>query len=1140
MATAASRVIAVVIVVFILFGDLSPRAYAQQTDLYQRVLEQYENGRFEDADSLIQIAGDADSLSIELVLLRAKVRVEQRKFASAASDFQRVLSTEPGHPEAAFGLKRLGTSLLPTTATSALRLKALVEASPDDLALRLQYADALALEVDYGEAIKQYIAYLDRTQASPQVLSDVLVTIANYGRSHALGEKIALKYTETYPSSDDLYMRLGYFRLWQGKFTDARSAFDRALEINPSNGQARKGLEAIAQTVQVTNAREARLTALVSDVEDSPDDYEKRFQLVDRLVGNGQLFDASQHLNFIRKRFADRKEIRSRALAEFEKIRTAPVGRVRSKVDRRYVLLLQEPENAGRQFSFVESLLERKRFYEAYDQLTQVTDSLKNSARWENLFMQADNGLIQTNGFSPVYAVDRLFHLLRMDPDDLAMRYALIDSLVVYDRYVEAMDLLIRIPESSENDMMKDQGYQGRLNSIATKQLEYAEKRIGELNQSLSGRTGAEADELQRELISHYVTVGNPELARAQFERLISLNPSDLELNLEWVEFLRTTEELELAAEEAALLLERFPDHVGVQKAYVLTHLRTEIDETTKTLLSTLISDTTLTDVGFLLEVATYFVDTRQIDAAEELLGKVEAAGDERTVSRSESVRQLLRRERTRIEEDGLFEQLNHARRLVVSKNYEAGIREYEKYFDARGIRNRDEVEELAEAYLADSNLVSALSMLEDLQNEAFTYDRGKEIARIKIMKGDFEGALRILDTLVSINPRDLEASLLQADGLKELGVYEEAQSILDQTAASARGSELLGERVASIESDIRRKLTERGQWVSYDFVGIIVPTAYSIHASGGGTEYDRRTEGLRAEVTLPAGAVVTAGFNSHFISGSRRLVPGSERVESRINQIFGSAFLDLTPPIRSEKASYTNRIFAEVGLYDYEGTRSVGYFKVRYWRQKKGKFLGSVGLRSDEGSIDLWSPGGGEFNLRLMQLDANGMYFAALPDSLLRIGGRLAVNVVSDNLGLPGGSRDRNVGLDLMLEASYKVIDHTYAGIAYYQLNYQSRTDTYFSPDQYEVTEFFLEYERESFSKWYVRLRGAIGAISRSSGSISQRLEADLIRRLTDNLSITLRSTVGEASRALGGGASSLFNVYNTFHLAGTVRWTL
>ena len=174
------------------------------------------------------------------------------------------------------------------------------------------------------------------------------------------------------------------------------------------------------------------------------------------------------------------------------------------------------------------------------------------------------------------------------------------------------------------------------------------------------------------------------------------------------------------------------------------------------------------------------------------------------------------------------------------------------------------------------------------------------------------------------------------------------------------------------------------------------------------------------------------------------------------------------------------------------------------------------------------------------MRLDVTGSYVAALPDSLLRFGGRLAVNVVSDNLGLSAGSNDRNIGSDVMIEAAYKVIDHTYVGIAHHQLNYQSRTDTYFSPDHYEVTELFVEFERERYSKWYLRLRGAIGAVSRSSGSISQRLELDLIRRLTDNVSITLSSTLGEASRALGGGASALFNQYNTFHFTGTVRWTL
>lgn len=1139
-ATGLSRVIAVVIVVYILSGGLPSRSYGQATELYRRALEQYEIGQFDRADSLIRALSSADSLSVELVLLRAKVRVQQEKFAAAAADFRKILSTEPGHPEAAFGLRRLGTVASPKVEMNANHLKGLIDGNPDDLTLRLQYADALALERDYDEAIKQYRIYLDGTQASPQILTDVLVTIANSGKSHGLGENIALEYTTTYPSSDDLQMRLGYFRLWRRNFTGAREAFDRALEINPSNQDAIEGITAIAGAIQSAKNQKARSSGLVAAVEKSPDDFEARFRLIDHQLRNGQIFDASQHLSFIERRFEDQEEIQSRVKVVLKKFHSFSAAQAGSRIDRLYLRLLQDPTKADRRFSLVKSLLSRKRYFEAYDQLTLVPDSLQDSERWEELFMQADSGLIQTNGFSPLYPVDRLFYLVQIKPDDLATRYALIDSLVAHHRYVEAMDLLIRIPGSYSVDMMKDQGYQGKLNTIVTRQYEYAGKRIVELNQFLAGIPDKEALKLRRELIDRYMIVGNRTLARAEFEHLRSLVPSDLSLELEWIEFLRSTDEIELAAKEAGRLLDRAGEDEEVQKVYVLTHLQQKLDPVTENLLINLVRDSTLTDPGFLLEVANHYIDIHQVDTAQTLLDRIEALGYERSTSRFESVTQLLNRERVRKRDADLFEQLNQARRLVASENYEAAIREYERYFDSRGIRVRAEVEELAAAHLADSNLVSALLLMEELQEEVFSYGLAKEIARIKAHHGDYPGALRVLDRLASINPRDIESSLIRADALQELGILDEAQSVVDRAAVTARGSKLLGQRVESIDSELRRKLMERGKWVGYDFVAILVPTAYSVHASGGGTRYDRRTEGLRAEVTLPIGAVVTAGFNSHSISGTRRLVPGSERVESRINQIFGSVFVDLTPPIRSEKASYTNRIFAEAGIYDYEGTRSVGYFSVRYWRQDKGRFLGSIGLRTNEGSIDLWSPGGGEFNLRLMRLDVTGSYVAALPDSLLRFSGRLAVNVVSDNLGLSAGSNDHNVGSDVTIEAAYKVIDHTYVGIAHHQLNYQSRTDTYFSPDHYEVTELFLEFERERYSKWYLRLRGAIGAVSRSSGSISQRLELDLIRRLTDNVSITLSSTLGEASRALGGGASALFNQYNTFHVAGTVRWTL
>ncbi|TDI71903.1 MAG: tetratricopeptide repeat protein [Bacteroidetes bacterium] len=1138
-ATDLFNMISVVIVVFTLAG-IPSRSFGQETDLYQQVLEQFEFGNFDGADSLIHSSTKPDSLSIELTLLRARIRIEQEKFNAAAVDFRKILSIEPGHPEAVFGLRRLGADVSPLVEMRVIRLKDLVDEYPDDLTLRLQYADELVLERDYSEAIKHYRIYLEGTQASPQVLTDILVVIAKSGQSYAMGEKIAMEYTATYPSSDDLQMRLGYFRLWRRRFTGAHAAFDRALEINPSNQDAKEGITAIAEAIQAENSLQVRNTELVASVEKSPDDYEVRFRLIDHQIRNGQLFDASQHLAFLEGQFKNQEKIQSRVSAARKKLRSFNAAHSSSRIDRIYLQLIQDPTSSDRRFSLVESLLSRERYFEAYDQLTLVQDSLQASERWKALFTQADNGLIQTIGFSPLYPVDRLLHLVQINPGDLAMRYALIDSLVVYNRFVEAMDVLFQVPEPDSIDKLKDEGYQGKLSSIVTKQFEFAEIRIVELRQFLEEAPAKELFELRRELIDQYMIVGNPSLARDEFEQLLSSNQSDVTLELEWIEFLRTTDDAKLAAREAKRLLDRFGGSEDVQKAFVLTHFEPLLDDATEKLLAQLVGDSTLTDSGFLLEVANYYVDIHQVESAQELLDRVEKLGIGSRSSRFESVSQLLTRERFRKRDAELLAKLNHARRLVASGEFDEAIREYESYFEARGIRLRSEVEELAAVHLADSNRVSALEMMKELQEEVFSYGLAKEMARIKVQKGDYPGALNVLERLAAINPRDLESSLNHADVLKELDMLDEAQTVVDRAASAARGSKILGQQAANIEADIRRKQSERGEWASYDLVGIIVPTAYSIHASGGGTEYDRRTEGLRAEVTLPTGAVVTAGFNTHSISGSRRLVSGSEHVKNRVNQIFGSVFLDLTPPVRSEKASYTNRIFVEAGIYDYEGTRSVGYFNARYWRQDRGKFLGSIGLRTNEGSIDLWTAGGGEFDLRLMRLDVTGSYVAALPDSVLRLGGSLAMNIVSDNLALPGGSNDRNIGSDVMLEAAYKVIDHTYLGIAHHQLSYQSRTDMYFSPDHYEVTELFLEFEKERYTKWYLRLRGSIGAVSRSSGSISQRLELDLIRRLTDHISITVSSTLGEASRAWGGGSSALFNKYNTFHLTGTLRWTL
>lgn len=1107
-------------------------------------------GAFASFEQLLEASNDDRISTVALLLLRAEFFENRKDYKVAASDYERLLDIEPGHLAASIGLRRTQYTFWPSHDADLQLLKSRVNESPDNPSVRLQFAEALRSAEEWDKAVEQYGEYLNRTQAPPDVLSNLLATIASSGKQFSLGETIAEKYSSVYPGDARIVEQLAYFRLWQGKYEKARHAFRSAVDLGLPEDEARSGMNKVDSLEFSATFEEIRFRELVEAVEKAPEDDEKRFELVEALARDGHLFDASGHLEVIRNRNLDHEPVLDRVATQLHRIQTSDRLHPRSRLDRLYRKIVEDQTDHNRVFELAEQLIEKKRFFEAYDQLSTIQNDQGTTERWLKLFVAADSGLVRTNGISPVYAVDRLSHLVRAYPDDLTIRYELIDSFVDDERFIEALELLTAIPNVSSND----RGYQGRLKNIVSKRIAYAERRVTEITDSLRlSLADVDKDDL-RELADHYLLLGDGANARKAFEHLISLNPDDLVQNVAWIEFLRVIGDFRTAKHYSELLLLEHGLNPDVQKQYILAHLAEGLGKNAKELLNQLLTDESQADplqadARFLLDIVEYFVGSGDSVRARKLMERVEAFGDDQLNSRLGSLAHLLDRNQLRASKRHQGEWRKKAQQYYVAHNYEDAIAAFGEYFDAGGKKTRKVLTELAGVHLANDSLATALEILErikktlipaELPDQEFAVDLNKQIAQIKTRTEDYSGALDVLEELKGYNLRDFETRFLKADVFRELGVFDRAHAIYNDSLSFASASALLNERRLAARSDLRFSLAETGQWLGYDFVGIIVPTANSVRARGGGTRYERWTQGLRAEVTLPIGAVATAGFNSHFITGTRRLVPDSEHVRGRINQIYGSVFVDLTPPIRSEKAPYTNRVFAEVGLYDYEGKRSVGYFNIRYWRQDPGSYIASIGLRTGEGSIELWSPSGGEFNLRLTQLDAKASSTALMPDSLLRIGGSIAVSVVSDNLGIPASDSDRNLGTDLMLEAGYKVVDHTYAGLAYHQLDYRSRTDTYYSPEHYESTEIFLEYEREIPTSWYLRLRGALGAISRSSGSILTRIEVDLIRRLTDNISVTISSHLGEASRSLGGGDTSLFNQYNTFHLTMAVYWTL
>ena len=1053
---------------------VAPHTLLAQDLVGQQMAEDMiEEGRYGEAIVILNEMITAQSQDTRLIMLRAASHEGNGDLEKAVTDYERVIRINPGSVEALEGLRRVRSALNadpgPATPTrssiaSLESMAQLVALNPDNLAYRIRFADALYKQRRYTEANEQFAEYLRRVQGTPDVVQRYLISLATDTSKYEEGESVADKYTRIYPTNDDLWMRLGYFQLWQGKFDAASRACKQALLLNPNNGDAQACQEAVVE----------------QPAEAAPQEY--------------------------------------------------PIDRLERQ-------LSSNPQDNDLRLELIELYLENERFFEAYDNLVLLEPENGRSSRWQALFLRTDRGFAGQEGDTPIFPADRLTYRLRMEPSNLEIRYRLVDELTAQERYEEAYAILT----DPEYARPTDPGYASRVLSIRETRRQRTMERMSALERQLE--VAPRDENAWRDIIPVYTRLDLFDEAIKAYVALLELRPGDLDLRREYVDALRVFGYPEQAFSQVAWLIDRTPDNAQAKRSYVLVRFALDaLDAKGEEFLQEFISDRTMRDGELLLETAGYRIRRGNLDEAAEYLGWISSWNESRWTPRLNALGLILERAQYLKARSDLQEALNEARVLASRRNYEAAAEAYEAYFEMSGRRLKKDMVEYAVMLSSGEKYTEAIAVLRSVLEQRYDYDIAKEMARIQTYQEDHSGAIATIDRLLQENPRDYELVFLKAQSLRALGYYSEARVLYGDALVVAEDSEALKERIVGIDADVRFELTQSGEWGGLDFKALVVPSAGGVRSRGGGVGYDRWTQGMRSEITLPINTALIVGVNSHFISGSRRLVPGSELVSGRVNQVYGSAFVDLTPQVRSEKASYSNRISGEFGVYDYEGQRTVVYGGMRYWRQELGKYYGSIGVRTGEGALDLWSAGGGQFNLRVTQLDAQATSMTIMPDSVLRVSGSMSFNVIRDSFGSTATNNDTNFGFNMNLKVGYKVADNTFLGMEYFQRSYRSTVDIYFSPQNYQSYDLFMEYEKELIqdSQWYVRVFGAAGLIARSSGFVGRRFEADYIRRMGRNFALTVGTTLGASTRTLGSGAGSIVDQYNTFSFSASLNWTL
>ena len=941
------------------------------------------------------------------------------------------------------------------------QLESYLASNADDHQARREYADRLFEAGRFREAAAHYEIFLQHLQGAPDTVHRYLMAIAGYPGDNLRGERAVMRYLNVYPTDYELYMRLGYFRLWQAEYHTALEAFQQALRLNPDYAPVRDGIVE-AQAGIALNARlENPPPTRVSD----PSEY---------------------------------------------------------------------PQLDERRYRFIHDLMNYRRYYAAYEQLMLLAERHDHTGRWLALYTEIDRSLIESTGSTPAYSIDRYTYLLSNQPDNRTVRFALVDALMDAGRIEEAYEVLLNVRRIE----FRDSGFVDRLTRLDERRSVWVDTRIEQLEAELADLP--EDESRLSELASYYQVARRPEDAVCVYEKWLSIRPDSREVQSAYARLLLDLGRIDDAGGWVDRLLEGDEKDVASIRLYRRIVLAGGGDAERAIAFVQAHLEQNPEDVDAMLDLAELRLYTGDPDAADVLLRRAFTRGEPSDRVRLLDLDRQVEMAYRRRDQQGQERVLATARMAAQSGDFQEAIAGYEAYFELKGVRTRPVLEEMARAYSLSGDYVTAISIYEALQDRGYAPSLAREIARNRYWLLDHAGAIETLETLIAQHPNDAEARELLQQIYIEVQRFAQADSIYhdrvedlaDNTRLRATSSERLSQRINLIERAI-----------DTDYVGLIVPVSQYIRARGSITSYEHWGQGLMTQVTLPAQPrpfMLTAGLVSHFLNGTRRLVPGTPVAFARINQVIAGTYFDLEEPASDKLAGYTNRIWLQGGVFDYSGTRTTGFGEIRYLRRDPGKYRASIGARTTEGALSLWSPAGGEFGLRLTQFDVRARSSNVLPDSLIRVRAELALNLVKGRSDSTLAQQGRNTGTTVRLESSLRIFPYTYLGLAFNNINYRYTLDTYFSPRNYRAYDIWLEYEKEVIQKWLLRVRGTTGLVSYRRGAFAARIESDLIYRFSPHLAISVSGSAGNSVRFIDGEESLRDNRFKTVLFTGALYWTL
>ena len=739
---------------------------------------------------------------------------------------------------------------------------------------------------------------------------------------------------------------------------------------------------------------------------------------------------------------------------------------------------------------------ENKKAADAFEKALEIKPYFKEAE--EGLERARREGIVETTlqpsriKESPI---DRYYRILRSKPDNVEMRYKLLDELMKAKRWEEAVGQLELLSRTEYN---KDRYLEKSEIVYSTREEEYRAK-IDEAMAIL------EEEPLNKDAIkqaaSYHEYLQEYDEAYGILEYYFEEAPNDRDesLRFQYAKIAAWSGNFANAKIILDSLLIAKPKNLDYQlfRSQVSVWTNTDLDRA-GVYLNNVISARP-NDIDVIITMGSYLVNVKKFDEAQKYADRA-AAIDASNLDLIQ-LQSNIDFQKMRAEEERLFLILEKGRKLVQHDSCKEALAYYESYLDQAEPNNLI-VKEYGDIQFCAKNYKKALGIYDDLLEEGYNYDIALQRAKLFFAMNDSTGAVTAFERVVSNSPKGFEGNLFLADAYAKVKRNDDAINILDTLETwdlDSVQTSLVEQRMKWIPASGLKGIIERfPTFISFAPSGTFYSDNLTFRYQNFGGRFDF---GLTPYITLG-------------ISFNRIILRSESQGVRYFNSFRWHTNLSITKAL---SAGFSFGTLNSQGIPSVDELELIATYKIG----KRFSLLGNY-LNTD-GGVLLYSPNliDKRYQYQTQMYKVQGDY---VHSSGVKIVGSYQYVTIQD--------AKANEGNDLKLRVGERIFPNFFTGYEYYYSNYKYVSKEYYSPQNFESHALWGDWTVEESDEYEIIAGGRLGYVPNSKFFLREiygRAQFNLMKSLILSAGLTLGSTSRETNsyNYVSGLVTAYWNIY-------------